>query len=59
VNNKAAGSRPKAPDVSAVLASRSSTLDEEIKDLLALARWWPAALSGAKHLAPSQEKATQ
>lgn len=58
VRNKAAGVAPKAVDASEVVASRSATLDEEIADLLALARWWPAACSAAAHLG-SKQKAAQ
>jgi len=57
VRNKAAGYAPKARDAGDVAASRSATLDEEIKDLLALARWWPTATAFAQHLNPSTESA--
>lgn len=57
VNNKAAGAKPKASEAAAVLASRATTLDQEIQDLLKLARWWPPAQSAATLLIPSTETA--
>jgi hypothetical protein len=58
VRNKEAGVTPKAFDAAEVVASRSTTLDEEIKDLLALARWWPAARAAASRLgSPAQQGA--
>lgn len=58
VRNKEAGVAPKAVDASEVVASRSATLDEEIKDLLALARWWPAACTAATRMdSPAQQAA--
>jgi hypothetical protein len=53
VRNKAAGRPPQAGDAGEVAASRSATLDEEIRALLALARWWPNACAAAQHLTPS------
>jgi hypothetical protein len=32
-------------------------LDDEIRDLVALARWWPTATAAAQHLNPSTESA--
>ena len=57
--NKEAGLTPTAYDAAAeVVASRSTTLDEEINDLLALARWWPAACAAATLLgSPAQQEA--
>lgn len=57
VRNKAAGYAPKASDAADVAASRSATLDDEIRDLVTLARWWPAATAAAQHLNPSTESA--
>jgi hypothetical protein len=56
VRNKAAGVTPKAWEVSAVAASRSATLDDEITDLLAVARWWPSACAASQHLDFSAER---
>jgi uracil-DNA glycosylase len=53
VRNKAAGRPAQAGDAGEVAASRSATLDEEIRALLALARWWPNACAAAQHLTPS------
>ena len=53
VRNKAAGRPPRAGDAGDLAASRSATLDEEIRALLALARWWPSACAAAQHLTPS------
>ncbi len=55
VRHKAAGAAAQAADVADVAASRSATLDDEIRELLALARWWPAATAAARHLDPSTE----
>ena len=57
VRNKAAGYAPKASDAADVAASRAATLDDEIRDLVALARWWPTATAAAQHLNPSTESA--
>lgn len=49
--NKLAGAAPQAAATAAeVAASRSATLDDEITELLALARWWSAATHTAEHL---------
>jgi len=57
VNNKAAGAKPRTSEASAVFASRATTLDQEIQDLLKLARWWTPAQSAATLLTPSTAKA--
>lgn len=40
---KAAGVTPEPPDMALILRSRSTTLDEEVAELLKLAKWWPVA----------------
>ncbi|WP_423202401.1 DUF6545 domain-containing protein [Mycobacterium decipiens] len=37
---KTAGALPEPPDVTPVVRSRSRTLDEEVVELLKLAKWW-------------------
>lgn len=44
---KTAGATPGSPDVAAILRSRATTLDEEVTELLTLAKWWKPALAAA------------
>lgn len=47
VQAKYAGEEPTPIDVSTVLSTRSTNLDEETDELLRLARWWPHAEAAA------------
>lgn len=61
---KAAGTTPKSLDVHAapIVTSRAATLDEEAAELVALAKWWPAAYATTEHVtetAPTGKRARQ
>ena len=49
---KTAGAAPESPDMAPVVPSRSTTLDEEAADLLALAKWWKPAYAATEQLTP-------
>lgn len=43
---KTAGATPESPDIAPTMRTRSTTLDEEAAELVALAKWWtPASLA--------------
>jgi hypothetical protein len=61
---KAAGSTPEPLEVdsASIVASRAATLDEEAAELVALAKWWPAAYAATEHVtdtAPTGKRARQ
>ncbi|OBI44424.1 DUF6545 domain-containing protein [Mycobacterium sp. E796] len=45
---KTAGATPGSPDVATILRSRATTLDEEVTELLALAKWWKPAFAATE-----------
>lgn len=47
-----AGRKPEPPDTTLVVRGRSTSLDEEAADLLALARWWAPACAVTERLSP-------
>lgn len=49
---KTAGRRPGPPDTALVVRCRSTSLDEEAADLLALAQWWAPACAATDRPAP-------
>ncbi|WP_406815532.1 DUF6545 domain-containing protein [Mycobacterium sp. M23085] len=50
---KIAGDKPETPDMALAVRSRSTSLYEEAADLLALAKWWTAALAATGQIAPN------
>jgi hypothetical protein len=51
VKAKIAGATPGLPDVTTMARSRSTTLDEEVAELLTLAKWWKPACAATGQLA--------
>jgi hypothetical protein len=47
---KTAGATPGSPDVTTILRSRATTLDEEVTELLTVAKWWKPALAATEQL---------
>jgi hypothetical protein len=50
---KTASATPESPDVTTMVRSRSRTLNEEVAELLALAKWWKVASAAAEQFTPS------
>lgn len=46
--DKSVGAAPTRAESAPIMSSRATTLDEEDRELLALARWWPAAYKAAQ-----------
>jgi hypothetical protein len=47
---KIAGATPGLPDMTTIVRSRSTTLDEEVAELLTLAKWWKPARAATEQL---------
>jgi len=55
---KTAGAAPQPPDMAFVVRSRSTTLEEEAADLLALAKWWKPAYAATEDFTAPEAKAS-
>lgn len=47
---KAAGATPQPLDAALIVASQAATLQQEVAELMAVARWWPAANAARQHI---------
>lgn len=51
---KSVGAEPTRAESAPIASSRATTLDEEARELLTLARWWPHACAAAQAIHPTE-----